>query len=174
MLFQRLSFKNDFVVVLIAKIKYSAWVQLVNEKVECVGTGGRKLETHSWHSWHTWPLLHRSHSWHSWHSWHNWPTVSTVSTISFPFTSPKIHPKFSHINQFCFYFLSFPFISPKIHLSFPFISPKIHSTSFAFISFHFLKIHPKFTQNSFNQFCFHFRSFFSFHSKFIQNSFNEF
>ena len=70
--------------------------------------------------------------------------MSTVSTISFPFTSPKIHPKFSHINQFCFYFLSFPFISPKN-------SPKIHSTSFAFISFHFLSFHPKLTHPKFIQ-----------------------
>ena len=109
--------------------------------------------------------------------------------ISFHFVS--YHPKFTQnsFNEFCFHFLSFPFISPKIHpkfiqlvlLSFPFISfhitqnsPKIHSTSCAFISFHFLSYHPKFTQNSpkihSTSLAFIYVHFLSYHPKFTQNS----
>ena len=53
-------------------------------------------------------------------------------------------------------------------LSFPLSSAKI--------SFHFVSYHPKFTQNSFNEFCFHFLSFPfispKIHPKCTQNSFN--
>jgi len=37
--------------------------------------------------------------------------------------------------------------------------PKFTQNSFNQFSFHFLSFHPKITQNSFNQFCFHFLSF---------------
>ena len=119
--------------------------------------------------------------------------------LSFPFISPKIHPKFIQPVVLSFTFISFHFLSyhpkftqnsSKIHstscafiyvrfLSFPFISPKIHPKfiqpvllSFTFISFHFLSYHPKFTQNSFNynSFCFHLRSFPFICFHFTQNS----